>query len=150
MAPTFLNTAGSFTVTSFFTDDTTTTTVDESTIVPDKVELVGTSLITVDSKPPRLASGGVITGIAYSTSMKKAVGGTSAKANSILVRFQDDGKLAPGDTESGRTGPDNAGSGLDPDSVVPSAFAVSGNTVTIRLRAGQRCLPDPGEQPGPG
>ena len=60
-----------------------------------------------------------------SSKPKGPVGGLKAKANSIHVLFDDDGKQAETATESG----DSAGSGLDASSVVPGAFTVSGNSV---------------------
>ena len=137
---TFTNTSGNFTLTltaeNFFADDTTTTTVDESEILEgDKFELVGSNLLTIDSKAPRLESGGVTTGIAYSSSKKEAVRGLSAKANSMQVKFDDDGKYGTERAEADG-GPDNAGSGLDAASVTPAAFTVSNNTVNSVLVVG--------------
>ena len=58
----------------------------------DKFELVGSNLMTIDSKAPRLDAPNAVTGVVYSTSKKMAVRGLSAKANSIQVNFADDGK----------------------------------------------------------
>jgi hypothetical protein len=120
-------TAGAFTITIpaqgfFAADDATSTDV----MAGDKFELVGSNLMTIDSKAPRLASPSAITGVVYSSSKKMAVRGLSAKANSIQVNFADDGK----------DDNDMAGSGLDAGSVTPSAFTVSGNTVTSAMAQG--------------
>ena len=117
----FTNTTGAFTITIpaqgfFAAADASSTDVMEG----DKFELVGTNLLTIDSKAPTLGSPQAVTGIVYSTSDKMAVRGLKAKANSIQVNFADDGK----------TDGDAAGSGLDPASVTPAAFTVSDNTVS--------------------
>ncbi|MDE2768779.1 MAG: hypothetical protein OXI70_11900, partial [Chloroflexota bacterium] len=98
---------GLFTVTipgnGFFTaDDVSSTDIMED----DKFELVGSNLLTIDSKSPALKSPEATTGIVYSTSMKKAVRGLMARANSIQVNFTDDGK----------NDDDAAGSGLQASS----------------------------------
>ena len=90
----------------------------------DKFVIVGTNLLTVDSVAPRHVSS--TTGTVYqSTTPKGPVGGLKAKANSIHVLFDDDGKQAETATLSG----DSAGSDLDASSVAPGAFTVSGNSV---------------------
>ena len=129
----FSNTDGIFTVTAPATvpapfDTTAVTTTD-------KFELLASSLLTVDSKPPRLASPNATTGIVYSSSMKKAVRGLMARANSIQVNFADDGKFGT-ERATADGGPDNAGSGLDPASVTPGAFTVSSNSVSSVLVVG--------------
>ena len=140
----FTNTTGAFTVTipgtGFFVP-----AADSSTDVleGDKFELVGSNLLTIDTKAPALGSPNAVTGIVYSSSKKMAVRGLSAKANSIQVNFVDDGK----------TDGDMAGSGLDAGTVTPSAFTVSGNTVnsvsvqgnSVYLTLGTNLAPD--EQP---
>ena len=92
---------------------------------------MGSNLLTIDSKAPRLQSGGVTTGIVYSSASDKMAvpGALKAKANSIQVKFDDDGKYGHGASRLTMTDPDNAGSGLDAASVTPAAFTVSGNTV---------------------
>ena len=132
----FTNTSGAFAVTIpgtgfFAADDAASTTVLEG----DKFELVGSNLLTIDSKAPRLSSPAAITGVNYSSSKKMAVRGLSAKANSIQVNFADDGKFGTERAE-GDGGPDGAGSGLDAASVTPAAFTVSGNTVNSVLVQG--------------
>ena len=140
----FTNTSGAFTLTIpgngfFAAADAASTNV----LAGDKFELVGTNLLTIDSKAPALGSPQAVTGIVYSTSDKMAVRGLKAKANSIQVNFADDGK----------TDGDMAGSGLDAASVTPAAFTVSGNTVnsvsvqgnSIYLTLGTNLAPD--EQP---
>ncbi len=114
----FTPATGAFTITIpaegfFAAADATSTEV----LAGDKFELVGSNLLSIDGVAPD--SPAATTGIVYSTSKKMAVRGLSGKANSIQVTFDDDGKTAN----------DDAGSGLDPASVTPSAFAVSGNTV---------------------
>ena len=110
----------------FFDEVDATTQLEASLLAGDKFELVGSNLITIDGKAPTLASPSATTGIVYNTSKKMAVRGVSAKANSIQVKFDDDGKV----------GDDDAGSGLAPASVTPAAFAVSGNTVNSVLVQG--------------
>ncbi len=144
----FTNTSGAFILNltaaapnDFFADDTNTADVNESDVLAgDKMELVGSNLLTIDGKAPTLASPKAITGVVYSTSKKMAVRGLSAKANSIQVNFADDGK----------TDGDAAGSGLDAASVTPGAFEVAGNTVnsvsvqgnSVYLTLGTNLAPD--------
>ena len=92
----------------------------------DAYEILGSNLLTIDSKSPRLQDGGVTTGIVYNATKKTAVQGIGGKANSIQVKFADDG----------RNDDDNTGSGLDADSVTPSAFTVAGSTVSSVLPVG--------------
>ncbi len=125
-------TLGTLNVGNFFIDDKGTpadATDDEVTplTADDTFELVGSNLLSIDSVAPSLVSGGITTGITYSTSAKAAVRGLNAKANSIQVKFEDDGKVEG----------DKAGSGLDAASVTASAFTVSGNTVTSVLVMGK-------------
>ena len=65
----------------FFADDEDTTDVNESQTLlsSDKFALVGSNLLTIDSKAPRLGSPEAVTGIVYSSSAKAAVRGLSAK-----------------------------------------------------------------------
>ena len=97
----------------------------------DKFEIVGTNLVTVDNKAPRIESGGTTTGIAYNSSTRMEARGLKGKANSIQIKFADDGKYGLERLEANTTNPDpdKAGSGLEASSVVPGAFTVSGNTV---------------------
>ncbi len=142
----FTNTDGTFTVTAPATvpapfDTTAVTTTD-------KFELLASSLLTVDSKSPRLASPNAVTGIVYSSSKKMAVRGLSARANSIQVNFADDGKYGT-ERATGDGGPDNAGSGIDPASVTPGAFTVSGNSVSSVLVVGNSVYLSLAENLGP-
>ena len=101
----------------------------------DKFALLATGLVTVDSKAPRLASGvtgSATTGVAYNSSSKKVLRGTTGRANSIEIAFADDGKATIGDAN----GPDHAGSGLEAASVTPGAFTVSNNSVNSVLVVG--------------
>ena len=147
----FDNDAGAFTVTAPTDEPFTTTAVNPD----DDFELLGSSLLTVDSKAPRLASerGAATSGIGYNSSTKKETRGLSGKANSIQIKFADDGKLGPNDSETvgGDTtdGPDGTGSGLDASSVVPGAFTVSGNTVNSVLVAGNTIYLTLAENLGP-
>ena len=94
----------------------------------DKFELVASNLLTIDRRAPRVTS--VTTGIVWRAAQKKEGRGLTGKDNSIVVRFADDGKY--GENDEGQNA-DNAGSGLDADSVTPSAFSVGNNTVTSVL-----------------
>lgn len=85
----------------------------------DTYEILGTNLITIDSKTPRLQDGGVSTGIVWNAAKRTPGFGLNGRANSIQVKFADDG----------RNDNDNTGSGLDASTVRPSAFTVSGNSV---------------------
>ena len=93
----------------------------------DDFELVGTNLLTVDSKAPRLAggvTGSATTGVAYKSSPPKGdARGITGKANSIKIEFADDGKDAD----------DNAGSNIDASTVTPAAFTVGNNSVNSAL-----------------
>ena len=84
-------------------------------------EILGSSLVTVDSEAPTLpdTSANVLTGKAYNPVTK----GDKVAKNSIKLVFSDTGKKA------GTSGSDAPGSGLDASSVVPGAFSVSGNVV---------------------
>ena len=115
----------------FFPDDDETNDVTESTTLlsTDKFALVGSNLLTIDNKAPRLSSPSAVTGIVYSSSAKKAVRGLMARANSIQVNFADDGKYGTERAEDDG-GADGAGSGLDASSVTAAAFTVSGNSVS--------------------
>ena len=136
-------TSGEFTLTLsgpgvFFEDDGDTTNGLETMLLAgDKFALVNTNLVTVDNKAPRLESGGVTTGVTYNSSKKMSVRGLDAKANSIQIKFDDDGKFGPDRVDgSGNPDPDNAGSGLNASSVTPGAFTVSGNSVSSVLVVG--------------
>jgi hypothetical protein len=120
----FSNTDGVFTVTE---PTPVPAPFDTAAVTPDdKFELLGSNLLTIDSKAPTLGSPQAVTGIVYSSSKKMAVRGLSAKANSIQVNFADDSK----------TDGDMAGSGLNASSVTPAAFSVSNNTVNSVLTQG--------------
>ena len=106
----------------------TTLNESESLLETDKLELAGSNLVTIDSKVPRLASPAAITGVVYSSNLKKPVRGIGGRANSIQVNFVDDGKFGT-ERSTDLGGPDRAGSGIDASSVTPGAFNVSGNTV---------------------
>ena len=121
-----------------FADDDDQDNVDMTQIMAsDKFELNASNLVTVDSKAPRHVSS--TTGTAYSTKTKGPVTGLSAKANSMLVSFGDDGK----------TDDDSAGSGLDTSSVAPGAFTVSGNSVNAVFVSGNDVYLTLAEKLGP-
>ena len=82
-------------------------------------EILGSNLITVDSRGPTLAEADVRTGVGYNAAKKSP----KAQKNSIQVIFSD-----PSDSNNAGD-PIGVGSGLDASSVVASAFSVSGHTV---------------------
>ena len=108
------STGGELTVASaFFTDNADTSPLNESLLTKDdKLALLGTSLLIVDSKAPTL--GTITTGVGLSAG-KEAMN----RKNAIKVEFGDSGK-----TDS------DTGSGLDPASATPAAFTVEGHTVS--------------------
>ena len=77
-------------------------------------KILNSQLITVDGVSPKFVASSVRTGTAYNGATKMLASGTSAKKNSVLVGINDTG-------------------GLDSSTVTPSAFTVTGNSVTSVL-----------------
>ena len=104
----------------FDDEDADTNEIADCTIAGANYEIFATNLITVDTEEPTLVSednvpASVQTGLGYDTAGKKQ----KPQKNSIKVSFAD----------SGKSGSDAPGSGLDSSSVTAGAFSVSGNTV---------------------